>query len=196
NTMNTFLQTQSALGQIQVTNYTNAIYASGSYNPGELNAASFNSGNMWSGGDVGLANAIAAYYDGSISMSGFMNWLNSQGGYGVPSGKQVVGVGGLNLQAKRSDNNYCQNGVIVCLASDPYGDHQRYYSNAGSDFLNYYENDVWVLPPAWGWFHNIKQQDRVLITLSYTTYDAAAAHNAQVWGNLVSQLNNFNANWT
>nr|WP_061235353.1 TIGR04388 family protein [Leptospira weilii] len=196
NTMKTFLQTQSTLGQVQVTNYTNAIYASGSYNPGALDAASFNGGNMWSGGDVGLANAIAAYYDGSISMSGFMNWLNSQGGYGVPSGKQVVSVGGLNLQARNSDNNYCHNGVIVCLATDPFGNHERYYSNAGSDFLNYYENDVWLLPPAWGWFHNIKQQDSVIITLSYTTYDAAAAHNAQVWGNLVSQLNNFNTNWT
>ncbi|TGL69296.1 TIGR04388 family protein, partial [Leptospira kmetyi] len=195
-TMTTFLQNQATLGQTQVTNYTNLIYSGGGYFPAWVDADDFNAG--WGLGDPGLARKIADYYDGTISMSTLINWMNSQGGFGIPAGKQISSISQLDLQAKDKDGIYCHNNGIVCGVwgvLDPYGNQERFYSSAGADFINYWENDVWLFPPAWGVIFNVKQQNRVEITMNFTLYDPAADNNAQVWGNLVTQMNGFKGGW-
>ncbi|TGK14264.1 TIGR04388 family protein, partial [Leptospira kmetyi] len=196
-TMTTFLQNQATLGQTQVTNYTNAIYSSINYRPGLVDRLDYEA--SWAAtGDPGLTKKIAAYYDGAISMTDLINWINAQGGgFGVPSGKQVYSIESVNLQAKNQDGNYCHNNGLVCGSPilEPYGAQERFYSDAKSDFLNYYENDLWILLPFWGYVATQKIQDRIQIYLDYTTYDPAADNNAQVWGNLVTQMNGFKGGW-
>ncbi|WP_281492607.1 TIGR04388 family protein, partial [Leptospira kmetyi] len=197
-TMTTFLQNQATLGQTQVTNYTNLIYSAGSYSPGAISALyEYFDGSVITG-NGGLAKQIAAYYDGAISMTTLINWMNNQGGFGIPTGKQISSVGYIDIQARNSDGIYCHNNGIVCGVwgvLDPYGNQERFYSSAHADFINYWENDVWLLPPAWGVIFNVKQQDEVRIFANFTLYDPAADNNAQVWGNLVTQMNGFKGGW-
>ncbi|TGM06689.1 TIGR04388 family protein, partial [Leptospira yasudae] len=198
-TMTTFLQNQATLGQTQATNYTNLIYSSGGYYPAPISAVNEYFDGSVTTGNGGLAKKIAAYYDGAISMTDLVNWMNGHGGFGVPAGKQVSSISYADLQARNADGNYCQNGGIVCGIwglLEPYGDQERYYSSARADFINYYENDVIILiPPAWTIVRNVKQQNEVVIRMNFTLYDPAADNNAQVWGNLVTQMNGYKAGW-